>query len=115
MKKLLFLSILTCSLFAGSISISEASNYIGERKTVCGKVVSTHYAENSNGSPTFLNLDIPYPNNIFTAVIFGEYRNNFNQPENYYKFKSICVKGKISEYRGTPQIVVRTKSQISVK
>jgi hypothetical protein len=39
--------------------------------TVCGKVVSTHYAKSSKGEPTFLNLDEAYPNEVFTILIWG--------------------------------------------
>ncbi|MFZ0805936.1 MAG: hypothetical protein WAN03_07120 [Candidatus Sulfotelmatobacter sp.] len=44
-----------------TLTASEAKDHIGEQATVCGKVVSTGYAENSRGKPTFLNLDKPYP------------------------------------------------------
>lgn len=45
-----------------TLTASEAKDHIGEQATVCGKVVSTRYAESSRGSPTFLNFDQPYPN-----------------------------------------------------
>lgn len=113
MKKLLLLICISASLLAGSISTKEASNYIGQTKIVCGKVVSTYYARSSSGAPTFLNLDRPYPNNVFTAVIFEENRSNFRgQPEKVYKYKKICVAGLITEYKGIPQIVLESDSQI---
>jgi DNA/RNA endonuclease YhcR with UshA esterase domain len=113
MKKLLLTICITVSLFAGSISTKQASKYLGQTKTVCGKVVSTYYARSSSGAPTFLNLDRPYPNNIFTAVIFEENRSNFRgKPENIYKYKKICVTGVITEYKGVPQIVLESDSQI---
>lgn len=113
MKKTLILLCIAYSLFASSIPTSKALNYIGMNKTVCGKVVSTYYARQSSGSPTFLNFDLPYPNQLFTAVIFEEYRNNFkSKPEKYYKYKNICVKGVITEYRGVPQIILKNNSQI---
>jgi hypothetical protein len=43
------------------LSTVEAKDHIGDRATVCGKVVSTHCARSSKGEPTFLNLDEPYP------------------------------------------------------
>lgn len=51
------------------ITPEQAANYIGKVKTVCGKVVSVHYAYSSRGRPTFLNLSKPYPKQIFTVVI----------------------------------------------
>ena len=42
---------------------------------MCGKVVSTHYAAQTKGQPTFLNLDEAYPRQIFTIVIWGSERS----------------------------------------
>jgi hypothetical protein len=41
------------------LTSAEAKDHIGDRATVCGKVVSTHFAKSSKGEPTFLNLDEP--------------------------------------------------------
>jgi len=98
------------------ITPEEASKYIGKTKTVCGEVVSTNYAARSRGQPTFLNLDQPYPNQIFTVVIWGSERNKFKSPpEIFYRGKSVCVTGVIDTYRGKPQIIVRDPSQIVIK
>ena len=53
-----------------TLTATEAKDHIGEQGTVCGKVVSTRYAESSRGSPTFLNFDQPYPNQVFTLLIW---------------------------------------------
>jgi hypothetical protein len=98
------------------ISATEAHKFIGETKTVCGTVASTFYSVRSKGQPTFLNLDQPYPNQIFTVVIWGSDRNKFkNPPEVFFKDKRICVTGTIETYRGKPQIIVRDPSQIVIK
>src|SRR5262252_3493302 len=78
--------------FSGeSISPSQAAAHVGETKTVCGRVASTKFAESSNRSPTFLNLDQPYPKQIFTAVIWGADRPKFNRaPEAAFQGKQIC-------------------------
>jgi len=107
--------IITLPLISSEYSAYMAQNHIGEKATVCGKVVSSHYASSSNGEPTFLNLDEPYPNHVFTAVIWGENREKFGEPEVKYKGKNICIKGKIKEYRGIAQIILYSESQISVK
>lgn len=94
------------------ISAADAKNHIGEKATVCGRVASTHFAANSRGKPTFINLDEPYPNQIFTVVIWGSDRSNFGDPESAYRNKHICVSGVIESYRGVPQIVARESQQI---
>ena len=94
------------------LSARQASSHIGEYATVCGKVVSTKHADRSNGEPTFLNLDRPYPNHIFTIVIWGEDRAAFGKPERTYSGKRACVKGLISQYRGRAQIVATATEQL---
>lgn len=94
---------------------AEAKNHIGERATVCGRVVSSRYADRSKSQPTFLNLDEPFPKQIFTIVIWGGYRSKFGEPENEYKDKRVCVTGKITSYRGTPEIVARDPREIEVQ
>jgi len=111
---ILFLLISSC-LFGREYTSSEASQHIGEEGTVCGNVVSGFYAKNSKGKPTFLNIDKSYPNQIFTVVIWGDSRSNFNYPEEQYKNKNICVSGYIDSYRNIPQISVSSVSQIRNK
>jgi micrococcal nuclease len=94
----------------------DAQKYIGMEKTVCGTVASANYAIRSKGRPTFLNLDQPYPNQIFTVVIWGSDRNNFkNPPETFFRGKTICVTGIIESYHGKPEMVVHSPDQITVK
>ena len=95
------------------LTAAEAKDHIGETATVCGSVVSTHYAPGTKGQPTFLNLDKPYPNQVFTVLIWGENRSKFGTPESEYKGKRICVTGKITEYKAAPEIVVNDPGQIS--
>jgi len=109
---ILFL-VLTVSAFAQeTISPENAANYIGQQKTVCGTVASAHYAARSKGQPTFLNLNKPYPNQIFTVLIWGPDRGKFEKPPEWlYSGKEICVKGMIRSSRGLPQIIVKDPPQ----
>ena len=94
----------------------DTHKYIGMEKTVCGTVASATYAVRSKGRPSFLNLDQPYPKQIFTVVIWGSDRNKFkNPPETFFKGKRICVTGIIEDYRGKPEIIVRSPDQIIIK
>lgn len=91
---------------------AEAKDHIGETATVCGTVNSTRYAASTKGQPTFLNLDKPYPNQIFTVLIWGSDRRKFGSPEVTYKGKQICVTGRITEYRDVPEMIAYSPSQI---
>ncbi|SRR5260370_5734388 len=97
------------------LSTTEAKDHVGEKATVCGDVVGTHYAEKTRGSPTFLNLDKSYPGEVFTVLIWGSDRPKFGTPEEGYRSKHICVTGKISDYKGVPEIVANQPSQIDIR
>src|ERR1700676_3798045 len=97
------------------LSASEAKEHFGENATVCGDVVSTRFAASSKGQPTFLNFDKPYPNQIFTVVIWGSNRSKFKTPEEDYKDKKICVFGKITAYDGLPEIIADDPKQIRME
>jgi len=115
---LVFLFVLTLSLCygqTGHIPAAEAKNHVGERATVCGKVVGTHYAGRTKGNPTFLNLDEPYPGQIFTILIWGSDRAKFGDPETKYGNKEVCVTGLIKDYRGVPEVVAEQPSQIEIQ
>ncbi len=111
---ILFLGTLLCGPLAAQkkLSPAEAKDHIGETATVCGTVVTTRYAASTRGQPTFLNLDKPYPSQVFTVVIWGNNRSKFGTPESDFKGKHICVTGEITEYRGTAEVVAANPKQI---
>jgi hypothetical protein len=115
---LLAVTILFCSAAqaqTAKITPNQAKDHIGQVETVCGKVSSAHYADRSKDQPTFLNLDEPYPHEIFTVLIWGNDRGKFGAPESKYRDASICVTGKIANYRGKPEIAATETSQIEVE
>jgi len=106
---------LTALVAKEAITAAQATEHVGEVETVRGIVVSATYASRAKGQPTFLNLDQPYPNTIFTVVIWGSDRGKFApSPETAFKGKTVRVTGKITVYRGTPEIVVHDPTQIIV-
>jgi DNA/RNA endonuclease YhcR with UshA esterase domain len=100
---------------SGHITATEAKNHVGERATVCGNVVSTRYAARTKGDPTFLNLDEPYPRQIFTILIWGSDRSKFGEPEVKYENKKVCVTGLIKDYKGVPEVIAEQPSQIEIQ
>lgn len=102
------------SAIADSAETSPAAaiNHVGQMATVCGRVASAKYATNANRQPTFLNLDKPYPNHLFTAVIWGSDRAAFPYAPESLANRRICVTGTIQLYRGKAEIVVSGPNQI---
>jgi hypothetical protein len=106
-----FFVITSAAAHAATIAPNEAATYLGQTETVCGTVASAHYAPRSHGHPTFLNLGHAYPNEDFTAVIWGENRAQFGTPEDMEGHR-ICVTGPIKLYRGKPEIILENPSQL---
>ncbi len=99
----------------GKINTTQVKDYVGKETCVCGKVVSTKFNENGKTNPTYINLDKKYPEHVFTLMIFGQDRQNFSyKPEEFLQGKTICVKGRIGEYKGSPQIIATKEKQIEV-
>src|ERR1700691_918250 len=67
------------------LTTARARDQVGDRATVCGRVVSSQHAMISKGEATFLNLDEPYPREIFTILIRGSDREKIGAPEDSYK------------------------------
>ena len=92
----------------------EAKHFVntGDKIKICGTVVSTYKSQKGN---VFLNLDKQYPNQVFSISIFSSSMINFTyEPEIYLKGKVICVKGKVSEYRGVPSMIIENQRHIEI-
>jgi hypothetical protein len=98
---------------AAPLEPQAAAAHIGETVTVCGVVASAEYEAKEQNQPTLLDLGKPFPNAIFTAVIYGDNRAKFGTPETSLRGKRICVTGQISEYSGKPEIVLTDPSQLT--
>ena len=73
-----------------------------------------HFARSSRGQPTFINLDEPYPNQVFTVLIWGSDRPKFGAPERVYSGRKICASGLIKLFRGVPETIVYAPTQLKV-
>ena len=94
------------------IGVCQAGNYYEKEVIVEGKVVDTYRSKKNN---VFLNFGKPYPNQCFSVVIFSSDLYKFvENPEKYYDQKTLRIKGKIQEYQGKPEIILKEPSQIEV-
>jgi hypothetical protein len=98
--------------FGATIGPEDAAAHVGENATVCGVVESAHFASRSRGQPTFLNFGRPYPNQVFTALIWGSDRSKFDEPENTLQGKRVCVTGTIRLYRERPEVILSNPDQL---
>src|ERR1700759_1570473 len=75
------------------VSPADAINHVGETSTVCGRGASAKYAVDSDGQPTFLNLDKAYPYQIFTGVIWERSRAAFSYAPQSLAGHQVCISG----------------------
>jgi hypothetical protein len=108
----------TSVLAQKTLTANEADAHIGERRTVCGKVVgfsSTLWSAGSRGRRIALHFDKHYPEQVFNVVIWESDRAKFGDPETAYSGKSVCVTGKIISSEGVPEVVASEPSQIKAQ
>ena len=98
---------------AADLSVEDAAHHLGETATVCGVVASGKFDSDLQSQPTFLDFGKPYPDQVFTAVIFGSDRAKFGTPERSLRGKRVCVSGKIQEKNGLPEIILNDPKQLT--
>lgn len=105
-SKMFVLSLLAIALIplnAQTIPSAEAKNHIGEKATVCGMVAGKHVAAQSQGTPTFIDLDKPSPNQTLTVVVWERDKGTVGLLPSSGQ---LCVAGTITQYRGGAEIVL---------
>lgn len=90
-------------LAAQTIPAAVARNHIGEKATVCGLVAGKYVSTVSQGTPTFIDLDKPYPNESFTVLVWERDKATVGMVPNTGQ---LCVTGTITQYRGGAEIVL---------
>ncbi|MCX7833390.1 MAG: hypothetical protein N2490_04190 [Ignavibacteria bacterium] len=91
------------------ITTKEVNDYINKTVTVKGYVAQVVMRPKVN----YLNFDKKYPDNTFTVVIFPDDMYKFDDLMKYQN-KNVKVTGRISLYKGRPQIIVNSTSQIKI-
>jgi micrococcal nuclease len=95
------------------IEADQSAKYMGDSVTVCGKVFSGKYLDQSKEAPTFLNINGHYPKQQLTLVIMKDVRQRFSyDPLKRLVNKNVCVTGKIKDYKGKPEIMINNEAQI---
>jgi hypothetical protein len=96
------------------IKIEDVKEHVGDSVKLMAKIYGGKYLESSQGTPTFLNVGAKYPDNPLTLVIWSDVRKQFKgAPEDMYnQGYEEWITGRIELYRGKPEIVIHSPSQI---
>lgn len=98
--------------FGQHLTTVEAAKHVGEHATVCGKIASEHTAFHVNGRPTFVNLDRPYPTQVFTVVVWEKDKANVGTIPSS---GNVCVNGLITKHTGVPEIALHSTRDWSLE
>ncbi|MCC5914706.1 MAG: hypothetical protein JJU46_10055 [Balneolaceae bacterium] len=99
-----------------TISATEAAEHTGKTMEVCGDVASADFIPSISGEPTFINFERPHPDQLFTAVIWGNNRSRWRSaPEELYINRTVCVTGRIEMHEGLPQIEATHPEQFRIR
>jgi DNA/RNA endonuclease YhcR with UshA esterase domain len=102
------LALASAAASAGTISADSAGAHIGQTVAVRGTVAEVGH---SGSGTVFLDFGAPYPNAVFTAVIFSDSTSQFPSIEQA-EGKTVTVNGTVQLYRGRPEIILRSPSQL---
>ncbi len=92
------------------VDYTEAKDFVGEEVTVRGKVARVAKPKET----IFINFNKDWQNDPFTVVIFKDDVNKF--PDIYdIEGKMIYVSGKVQEFRGKAEIILKDPSQLKVE
>ncbi len=97
-----------------AIPADMAPRFAGKAGTVCGKVGKARFAENTEGTPTFLYMGGNFPRHTFTARIPGDARAKFKPAPEELEGKDVCVIGNIERDQSRAEIVVNSPSNLKL-
>ncbi|WP_310558490.1 hypothetical protein [Flavobacterium sp.] len=116
MKNILTVFLLVFSIHCFSqdtITTLKVRDYMDKEVCVIGKVASFKIA--SEGKNTnYINIDKPYPENIFTVVISNNHLEKLNIKIEDLKNKNILIKGKITTYKNDPKQIPQIYNPVSI-
>jgi len=117
MKKLfiiIFSILVTTSFAQETITTSQAKEYIGKEVILKGKIASIKLASEGK-STNYINIDKPYPENVFTVVISNKYLEEHQLDLSQSVGKEITVKGIISVYEKDPKKIPQIFNPLEIE
>lgn len=92
---------------AATVELKDVGRYIGKEVKVCGQV----FGDRAFSGLTLVNLGSAYPNQLLTVVLKEEAKHAWKSKDG----KTICVQGKVTEYKGKPQIEISMPKDLQVQ
>ncbi len=107
--RLLVLILLAANCAAACLPITEAPKRLGSTVCITGKVLTVKRSD--SGAAWFLNFCEDYKTCPFSAVVFTKDLRDVGDVR-MLQGKVIEVNGKVLEYQGVPEIIIRDARQL---
>ncbi len=89
-----------------SLAYDECARAKAGTLTTCQiQIAQCDFRPDISGEPTFCN-DAPFPSHSFTMLVWGEDWSDFDG-------RCLVVTGEVTRFRGLPQIVATSRSQVA--
>lgn len=100
-------------------SIDDVAKFVGKDVKLVGTVKSTYFAEYAKGSPIFLNIDHPFPENKLTVVVFKEDADKLRFARTSYQNRRVQITGRVEQYvdeygKVRPCIHIKKTKQLTI-
>jgi micrococcal nuclease len=92
------------------INWESAEKYVNQYVIVKGTIVDTY----NSGGACFLNFHTEWQSHLTVVIFACDFLGFPESPEEYYRGKTVSIIGLIQEYKGTPEIIVKTPDQIRI-
>ena len=91
------------------IKSTEANSFIGKSVILKGYIADVFMTD----KVAYLNFEKKYPDNPFSGVIFEKHFSDFDDLTKYEN-RTVEVKGRVTKYKGKPQIILNSENQIRI-
>jgi micrococcal nuclease len=92
------------------INWKNAGKYVNQYVIVTGTIVDTY----NSGGACFLNFHSDQKSHFAVVIFACDFLSFPESPDMYYKGKTVTIIGIVQEYKGTPEIIVKTPAQIRI-
>lgn len=93
-----------------NIKPQDAASYLGRYVVTEGVIVGSY----NSGKVCFLNFDRNYKQGLSLIIFASDFVKFPGSPEKYFLNKKVRVEGRVKDYKGKVEIIVKSMDQIKI-
>jgi len=93
-----------------NIKPQDAASYLGRYVVTEGVIVGSY----NSGKVCFLNFDKNYKQGLSLVIFASDYVKFPGSPEKYFLNKKVRVEGRVKDYKGKVEIIVKSMDQVKL-